>query len=224
MFPPGPYHQGARAFHVPLNIVWMTLAPPLCTRLLDLLRHTHELFRRNWNKRNIDIYTMYAHTAYGGCARRASGNIKDELCNRNDTRRHEAETRLKLLWPLIMLNSRILGFIWRGKAYFVNIDTINGTITLIYQESGNVTWRRRTQNKYPNMVKLEQNPGYSARPPVVIWRSLPVTKSAQLPCRQRSKRGLPNEGAHFWRQIKSLNTQNVSYFSLFTSLKEPRHC
>ena len=74
MFPPGLYHQGTRALRVPLNIVWMTSAPPLCTRLQDLLRHTHELFRRNWNKRNIDIYTMYAHTAYGGCARRASGN------------------------------------------------------------------------------------------------------------------------------------------------------
>ena len=28
------------------------------------------------------------------------------------------------------------------------------------------------------MVKLEQNPDYSARSPVVIWRSRPVAKSA----------------------------------------------
>ena len=41
-----------------------------------------------------------------------------------------------------------------------------------------VTWRQRAQNKSPNMVKLEQNPGYFARPPVFIWRSRPVAKSA----------------------------------------------
>jgi len=30
------------------------------------------------------------------------------------------------------------------------------------------------QYKYPNMVKLEQNPGYSARPAVVIWPYLGI--------------------------------------------------
>ena len=32
------------------------------------------------------------------------------------------------------------------------------------------------QNKYPNMATLGQNPGYSARPPVVIWRSRSAAK------------------------------------------------
>ena len=49
---------------------------------------------------------------------------------------------------------------------------------LIQQDNGNLTWRRRAQCKYPNMVKLEQNPDYSARSPVVIWRSRPIAKSA----------------------------------------------
>ena len=38
--------------------------------------------------------------------------------------------------------------------------------------------QRWAQRKYPNMFKLEQNPDYSERPPVVIWRSRPVAKSA----------------------------------------------
>ena len=40
--------------------------------------------------------------------------------------------------------------------------------------------RRRAQNKYPNIVKLSQNPGYSARRPVVICCPVrrPVAKSA----------------------------------------------
>ena len=38
--------------------------------------------------------------------------------------------------------------------------------------------QRCAQRKYPNMFKLEQNPDYSERPPVVIWRSRPVAKSA----------------------------------------------
>ena len=34
---------------------------------------------------------------------------------------------LKLLWPLLMLNSRILGLIWRGTAYFVqNLVILDG--------------------------------------------------------------------------------------------------
>ena len=37
--------------------------------------------------------------------------------------------------------------------------------------------QRWAQRKYPNMFKLEQNPDYSERPPV-IWRSRPVAKSA----------------------------------------------
>lgn len=32
--------------------------------------------------------------------------------------------------------------------------------------------------KYPYMVKLEQNPAYSVRSPVVVWRSCPVGKPA----------------------------------------------
>ena len=36
----------------------------------------------------------------------------------------------------------------------------------------------RAQNKKPNMVKLEQNPDYLARPPVVIWHFRPDAKSA----------------------------------------------
>ena len=38
--------------------------------------------------------------------------------------------------------------------------------------------QRWAQRKYPNMFKLEQNPDYSERPPVVIWRSRLVAKSA----------------------------------------------
>ena len=38
---------------------------------------------------------------------------------------------------------------------------------LIQQEKWERIFRTAAQNKYPNMVKLEQNPGYSARPSVV---------------------------------------------------------
>ena len=144
--------------------------------------------------------------------------IKDELCNRNDTRRHEAETRLKLLWPLIMLNSRILGFIWRGKAYFVNIDT-NGTTSLIYQEKGNDTRRRRVQNKYPNMVKLEQNPGYSARPPVVIWRSRPVAKSAYYPAGSDRSAGCQTKVATFGAKLKTWTHKMFHIFHFLQALR-----
>ena len=36
----------------------------------------------------------------------------------------------------------------------------------------NVIFRQLTLFKYPSMVKLERNPDYSVRPPLVIWRSL----------------------------------------------------
>ena len=49
---------------------------------------------------------------------------------------------------------------------------------LISQGKSNITWRRRGLNKYPIMVKLEQRLHYSARPPVVNWRSPAVAKSA----------------------------------------------
>ena len=42
----------------------------------------------------------------------------------------------------------------------------------------NITWQYCKEYKYPNMVKLKQNPDYSAHPPVLKWRSRPVAKSA----------------------------------------------
>ena len=59
------------------------------------------------------------------------------------------------------------GKVWKGLRY---------TITLIQQDNGNLTWRRHPQSKYPNLVKLGQNPDYSKRPHVVIRRSRPVAK------------------------------------------------
>ena len=49
---------------------------------------------------------------------------------------------LKLLWLLlIMLNSRILGLIWRGKTYFLVNDTIHrGLENGKYQSSFSPTW------------------------------------------------------------------------------------
>ena len=46
---------------------------------------------------------------------------------------------------------------------------------LIWQENGNITC------KYPNVVKLEQNPDYSAHPPVVIRRSRPEARLSNVP-------------------------------------------
>ena len=76
------------------------------------------------------------------------------------------KTMLKLFWPLLIVNLKIPGLIWRGTAYFVQNNT---TIIL---------------------------PGDTRR------------TSSELPCR--------TPATHFWRQIRSLETQNVSYFSLFT--------
>ena len=57
--------------------------------------------------------------------------------------------------------------------YFVLLfPESTGRPTVIFsQENGNVTWRRRVQCKYPNMIKLEQNPYYYVCPLVVIFRS-----------------------------------------------------
>ena len=96
---------------------------------------------------------------------------------------------------------------WNYRAWFQLIRPTGSSVEifvaapyyeLIYQENRNVTWRRRALFKYPNMVKLEQNPDHSARPLVVIWRSSPVAKSDSFstiiallpPC------GLP-PGPHF---------------------------
>lgn len=35
-----------------------------------------------------------------------------------------AKTMLKLLWPLLIVNLRILGLVWRGTTYFYNKTTI----------------------------------------------------------------------------------------------------
>ena len=42
----------------------------------------------------------------------------------------------------------------------------------------NASSERRAQYKYPNVVKLERNPNYSARPRVITWPSGPLAKSA----------------------------------------------
>ena len=68
---------------------------------------------------------------------------------------------LKLLWPLLIVNLRIGGLIWRGAANFVQNKT---TIILRWSASG-------------------------------------------LPCR--------TPATSFWRKIGSLETQNVSYFSIW---------
>ena len=72
----------------------------------------------------------------------------------------------KLLWPLLVVNLRIPGLIWRGKAYFVQNSTSIG----LPDDT------RRT--------------------------------TSEVPCR--------TPAVHFWRQINSLEAQNISYFSLFT--------
>ena len=55
-------------------------------------------------------------------------------------------------------------------------NSFDKTKVLILQDKGYIIWRMRAKYKYPDME--EENPDYSARPPVVIWRSHPVAKSA----------------------------------------------
>ena len=57
----------------------------------------------------------------------ARAAIETELSYRNETfssqlTKNTKNTILKLLWLLLMLNSKILGLIWRGTAYFVEND------------------------------------------------------------------------------------------------------
>ena len=72
---------------------------------------------------------------------------------------------LKFLWPFLILNSRILRLIWRGKTFFCSIS-----------HNHFCTWRNSTNYKWD------------------AGRGRPI----------------------LWRQTKNLETQNVSYLSLFT--------
>ena len=74
---------------------------------------------------------------------------------------------LKLPWPLLKVNLRILGLVGRGATCFVQ----NKTTIILRGDTGRTT--------------------------------------SELPCRTKA--------THFWRQIRSLKTQNVSYFSLLQS-------
>ena len=96
-------------------------------------------------------------------------------------------------WKMIA-ETRSYIFRWRSRfrrrrVCLSSLKTWNAQIRLILQENRCVTWRRLSPYKYPNMVKLEQNPDYSGRPPVVIWRSRPVSESAHL----KSRRGRQNK-------------------------------
>ena len=67
---------------------------------------------------------------YGSCARNTSGSQNLGVLPKNDTIAFLFainKTMSKLLWPLLVVNLRIPGLIWRGKAYFVQNNTTIGS-------------------------------------------------------------------------------------------------
>ena len=82
-------------------------------------------------------FLVHHHLAYGDYAhnteRRSKQSYRTVLLKRHDSKLTKIKTKLNLLWPFLMPNSRILVLIRLGTAYFVQLNYYPKYLATLYE-------------------------------------------------------------------------------------------